>query len=104
MAGASLADYERAYRQAKGAGIVPATALALDGISPVALRAQSPEIKPVEEFPQKVERARETSDLMWRLSNYRTISCECGTTLRIPPNFRAPAVRCPRCGRLNLVA
>jgi len=103
MAGASLADYERAYRQAKGgAGIVPASALTLDGLAgAVALRAPSPETKPGEEFPQKVERARETSDLMWRLSNYKTILCECGTTLRIPPNFRALAVRCPHCGRVN---
>jgi heat shock protein HtpX len=105
MAGASLADYEQAYRQAKGAGIVPATALTLGGLGgAVALRTPSPETKPVEEFPQKVERARETSDLMWRLSNYKTIPCECGTTLRIPPNFRAPAVRCPHCGRINPIA
>jgi heat shock protein HtpX len=105
MAGASLADYERAYQQARGgAGIIPATALALDGSSPVAVRAPSPETKPVEEFPQKVERARETSDLMWRLNNYKAISCECGTTLRIPPNFQAPSVRCPRCGRVNPIS
>jgi len=102
MAGASLADYERAYQQAKGgAGIVPASALA--GAGAMALRAASPETKPVEEFPQRVERARETSDLMWRLSNYKTIPCECGTTLRIPPNFRAPAVRCPHCGQIHQV-
>jgi len=106
MAGASLADYERAYRKARGgAGVIPAKTLALDGLAgAVALRAPSPETKPVEELPQKVERARETSDLMWRLSNYKTIPCECGTTLRIPPNFRAPAVRCPHCGRINLIA
>jgi heat shock protein HtpX len=102
MAGASLADYERAYQQAKGgAGIVPASVLASAGA--MALRAASPETKPLEEFPQRVERARETSDLMWRLSNYKTIPCECGTTLRIPPNFRAPAVRCPHCGRIHQV-
>ena len=106
MAGASLADYERAYQQARGGtGIVPASALALDGLAgTVALRTPSPETKPVEEFPQKVERARETSDLMWRLNNYKTIPCECGTILRIPPNFRAPAVRCPRCGRVNRIS
>jgi heat shock protein HtpX len=105
MAGASLADYEWAYRQAKGgAGIIPATALALGGASPVALRMISPDTKLVEEFPQKVERARETSDLMWRLSNYKNITCECSTILRIPPNFRAPSVRCPHCGRVHLIS
>ena len=105
MAGASLTDYERAYRQARGgAGVIPATALVLDGISPVARRAPSSETKPVEGFSQKVERARETSELIWQLNNYKTILCECGTTLRLPPDFRAPSVRCPHCGRVNPIS
>jgi heat shock protein HtpX len=97
MAGAALSDYDQAYRgiRSSRAGIIRGAA----GLAAVSLRAPSPETKPVEELPQKVERARETSDLMWRLSNYRTFPCECGVILRIPPNFRAPAVRCPRCGR-----
>lgn len=99
MAGASLADYEQAYKKAKGTGILPASALT--GVGAVSLRAASPETKPVEDFSQKVERARETSDLMWRLNNYKTINCECGATLRVPPNFKAPVVRCPHCGRIH---
>ncbi len=100
MGGASLADYEQAYERVKGrAKIVPASALV--GASAVSLRAPSPETKPVEDFSQKVERARETSDLMWRLNNYKTIPCECGATLRVPPNFKAPVVRCPHCGRIH---
>jgi len=53
--------------------------------------------------PDKTERARQTSDLMWRLGNYKTITCDCGTRLRVPPNFKEPAVRCPHCGRMNPV-
>lgn len=103
MAGASLADYEQAYRQTRGRGsIIAASALA--GAGTMALRAPSPEVEPVEKFPQKVERARETSDLMWRLSNYKTIPCECGVMLRIPPNFRAPTIKCPHCGRVNRIS
>lgn len=104
MAGASLADYERAYQQqAKSrVGIIPVTALA--GAGAVTLRAASADTQPVEEFTQKVERARETSDLMWRLSNYRTIACACGTTLRVPPDFSAATVKCPHCGRVHNVA
>ncbi len=102
MGGASMADYEQAYRQTKGgAGVVPGSALT--GAGMVALRAPSPEAMPVEELPQRVERARETSDLMWRLSNYRTVPCECGTTVRVSSNYRAPTVRCPHCGRINPV-
>ncbi|MCX6010962.1 MAG: M48 family metallopeptidase [Chloroflexi bacterium] len=102
MSGVSLADYDRAYREARGVkvGIAPASALALDKMSgAAALRAPSAEAKTAEESPQKVERARETSDMMWRLSNYRTVNCSCGTRLRVSPEFKGDSVQCPHCGR-----
>jgi hypothetical protein len=103
MAGASLADYDRAYREARGAkgGIAPSSALALDKMAGAsALRAPSADTKPVEEAAQKVERARETSDLMWRLSDYKTLDCPCGTRLRVSPQFKGNSVQCPHCGRI----
>jgi heat shock protein HtpX len=100
MAGASPADYERAYEAAKGgAHIVPASALASS--MEAKLRPASADAKPVDEVSDKITRTRETSDLMWRMSQYRTIDCECGTRLRLPPGYRAPTVRCPHCGRIN---
>lgn len=101
MAGASWADYERAYRQTKGKGIIPASALASAGA--VGLRPPSAETKPAEEPSTQAERAREVSDLMWRKSNYRTVTCECSTRLRVPPTFTGNSVRCPHCGRTNPV-
>jgi heat shock protein HtpX len=100
MAGASLADYERVYQQLHGEGktMIPASSLALS--HPASLRAAGAEATPE---PDKVERTRETSDLMWRLGNYKTITCDCGTRLRIPPRFKEPSVRCPHCGRVNQV-
>jgi heat shock protein HtpX len=102
MAGASLADYEQVYRQVHGAGkgVIPASALALS--HPAGLRAAGAEA--VSKEPDRTERARQTSDLMWRLGNYKTITCDCGTKLRVPPGFKEPAVRCPHCGRMNPVA
>jgi heat shock protein HtpX len=100
MSGASLSDYDQAYQQAKRTGIVPKSALVLDGLAGVAaLRAPSAKTKPVEETPQKVERTRETSDLMWRLNKYKTIYCTCGTKLRVSPAFKGTSVKCPHCGR-----
>lgn len=102
MSGASFADYERAYGQSKGkASIIPASALS--GAGAVGLRAPSAELQPLEKAAQKIERTRETSDLMWRKSNYKTIDCDCGTRLRVPPNFQGTTVRCPHCGRINPV-
>jgi heat shock protein HtpX len=101
MAGASLADYEQVYQKVHGTGTgaIPASALALS--HPASLRAAEAEAAPQE--PDKTERVRETSDLMWRLGSYKTITCDCGTKLRIPPKFKEPTVRCPHCGRSNPV-
>jgi heat shock protein HtpX len=102
MAGGGLAEYERAYKEVKGkGGMVPASALAAAGT--VSLRAPSTEAQPVEPATERIERARETSDLMWRLNKYKEINCECGTRLRVPPNYRQPVVRCPHCGRIHQI-
>jgi heat shock protein HtpX len=100
MAGASYADYEQVYEKVhgKGKGMIPTSALALS--HPASLRAAGAEAAPE---PDKVERTRETSDLMWRLGNYKTITCKCGTRLRVPPRFKGATVRCPHCGRENPV-
>ncbi|HEY55608.1 MAG TPA: M48 family metallopeptidase [Dehalococcoidia bacterium] len=105
MSGASLADYDKAYRQARGgAGVLPASALTLDELGgAAALRAPSADSKLLKEMPQKVKRARETSDLMWRLNEYKTIDCPCGTKLRLSPRFGVTSVRCPHCGRTHQV-
>jgi heat shock protein HtpX len=52
---------------------------------------------------EAAERARETSDMLWQINKYKTIDCECGTRLRIPPGFRAPNIKCPHCGRIHPV-
>jgi heat shock protein HtpX len=100
MAGASFNDYDQAYQQVHrgGKGVIPAATLAA-GIVPIAtikLEGEASE-------PDEIQRARETSDVMWRLSNYNTITCDCGAKLRVPPNFKEPILRCPRCGRTHQV-
>ncbi|MBI4180614.1 MAG: M48 family metallopeptidase [Chloroflexi bacterium] len=99
MAGASFSDYDQAYRQIhQGGRIIPASGIAA-GAPPLAIKR--PEAK-VEEA-DKIGRARETSDVMWRLSNYKTINCDCGTRLRVPPNFKGSTITCPHCGRIHQI-
>ncbi len=100
MSGASFADYATAYQEVRHTNkvVIPAAAVAAAGT--MALRA------PEAEAPEKVDevqRTRETSNLMWNLNKYNTITCACGTNLRLPPNFKLPEVRCPHCGRINPV-
>ncbi len=101
MAGASFSDYDQAYRQIHrgGRGIMPASARVSVGVAPLA--TTKPEVK-VGELDE-MQRARETSDVMWRLNNYKSITCDCGTRLRVPPRFREPEISCPHCGRIHPV-
>ncbi len=98
MAGASVSDYEQAYQKIRGgSGVIPASALANAGT--ITLRPAS--TGAAEATTDRIDRARETSALMWRLGNYRTITCDCGTNLRVPATFKESSIKCPHCGRIN---
>jgi heat shock protein HtpX len=99
--GASLADYNQAYRTIHKGGKPVFSTATLTGAGAVGIRAAVPEAAPGEREPSKVERTREVSDLMWRMNEYETITCDCGTKLKIPPDFRRSNVRCPHCGRIH---
>ncbi|MDH4269174.1 MAG: M48 family metallopeptidase [Dehalococcoidia bacterium] len=99
MAGASFNDYDQVYRQVHGGkGVVPAASLAAATvpIATVKLEGEAGELN-------EIQRARETSDVMWRLDNYKTITCDCGAKLRLPPNFKEPQIKCPHCGRTHKI-
>ena len=100
--GASLRDYDSAFRRVHGGGkgaFSPAALAAAPGA--VALRGAAPEEAPAELAQDKVERTREVQDMMWRLNSYRTIECKCGTKLKVPPNLKRPNIQCPHCGRVH---
>ena len=101
--GASLADYNQAYRGVHKGGKPVFSAASMAGAGAVGIRAAVPEAAPGEREPSKVERTREVSDLMWRMNDYETVNCECGTKLKIPPDFKRSNIRCPHCGRINNV-
>jgi heat shock protein HtpX len=99
MAGASFIDYDQAYRKEhRGEGVIPAASLAAETvpIKTIKLEGEAGELN-------EIQRARETSDVMWRLSNYNTITCDCGAKLRVPPKFKEPSIKCPHCGRTHQV-
>jgi heat shock protein HtpX len=92
--GAGFVDYEKAFRQVTGKqNVIPQDAV--KGAQPVPLRAAS------EETGDHTQRVRETTDALWKLSNYGFIACPCGVTLKIPPGFKLPSIQCPRCHRTH---
>lgn len=101
MGGASFADYNASYTAVHrgGGSVMPVSALA--GADALGIRAASSEAAVSE--PSKIERAREVSDLMWKKNNYKTINCNCGTKLKVPPNIKRFTVKCPHCGTTHSV-
>jgi heat shock protein HtpX len=100
MSGASFNDYEAAYETAHQGSkrrILPGSAL----VQPEAVGIREARPEQLEPIKAKVERRRETSEALWQTSNYRTVTCDCGTRLRIPPRLQNSYVRCPHCGRTN---
>ena len=101
MSGASLANYEKAYEQVKSSRVM--SAAALTGAAAVEVRPASAESQAVE-IQGQINHTRQTSDLMWRMSNYKALSCgNCGMHFKLPPSYKEPSVRCPRCGHINQV-
>jgi heat shock protein HtpX len=99
MSGAGYMDYEKAYEQVRKSSVVPASALAME---PTETKRQASGAGQAGEVEEQIDRTRQTSDLMYKINNYRTIECEnCGTRLRIPPGYDEPKVRCPHCGHIN---
>jgi heat shock protein HtpX len=97
MSGASMTDYDKAYRQFKHQGVIPTSSLA--GAGTVTLR--DPSVEKDTGVADTAGRTRETTDLLWRMNKYRTIECACGTRLKVPPSYRESSVTCPHCGRVN---
>ncbi len=98
MAGnVSLAGYEAAYNQAhKGGGsIIPRSSLVSGDVS-----AQRDEVIAAV-TPAEKERAREASDVLWKLHKYREITCNCGLKFKIPPDFHGNSFTCPRCNAVH---
>lgn len=98
MAGnTTLAGYESAYNESHkgGGGIIPGSALAA---ADTAIQRDAAGMGMV---PAEKERAREASDVLWKLHKYQEITCSCGLKFKIPPDFHSNTFACPRCGTVH---
>ncbi|MDD5313501.1 MAG: M48 family metallopeptidase [Dehalococcoidia bacterium] len=97
----SLDYYDKAFGSVhKGGGnVIPASAMA--GAAALAPAAEAKSAAPAEGMPALTERRRETTDALWKLNDYRPVTCECGMKFKIPPDYTEDTFQCPRCGRTN---
>jgi len=92
--GASFKNYSDAYKTVTHhRTIVPPAALAKEDIT-----LRSPTIEPKKE--ERLEKQlRQVGDIMRRVNKFVFLTCLCGLKLKVPPNYKADKVRCPRCKR-----
>jgi heat shock protein HtpX len=97
-AGAGLGHYDQAFRKVTGraVGVVPFGALAAAETKPAA-----PPATP--DAGSRLERVRQTTDMLWRLNRYSFVPCACGTTLKFPPAYLGRQIACPHCGTVHKV-
>ena len=97
MSHISYTEYDRVYREISGidTSVIPASALV--AADTMAIRAAVPEDL------DHLQRTRETTHALWTARKYHIINCACGTKMRLPPSFRLSEVKCPHCGKTNLV-
>ena len=96
--GASLRNYDDAFKSVtgKGSGVVPPSGIAAAAPVPVAAP-----VAPA--ATARLDRVRQTTDMLWRLNRYAFIACPCGTTLKVPPAYVGRAIACPHCGAVHQV-
>jgi len=94
--GAAYIDYEKSYEAVtKRAVLVPASALKSEDVS---IREASAESKSTRTAKQQ---ARQIGDLMRTVSAFAFLTCSgCGLKMKIPPEFKADKVKCPRCKKI----
>jgi heat shock protein HtpX len=92
--GASYRDYAEAFMKVtRSKSIVPATALKDE---PVNLRQDQTSPTSDEKTQRQVH---QMGDIMRNVNGFAFLSCSCGLSLKVPPNFQGDTVRCPRCNR-----
>jgi heat shock protein HtpX len=98
MAGASFADYSDAFsKTTKHATVIPSSALQDD----TAVQIRTGSTQPAESAKNQ---ARNIGNIMQQVAGFSILTCACGLKMKIPPNFKASQVKCPRCGTVQPIS
>ena len=93
--GASFKDYSDSYSMiTHHKTVVPSAELTNEAI---ALRQAGAEAKTQQ---RRETQMRQVGDIMRQVNQFVFLTCLCGLKLKIPPNYKADKVKCPRCQRV----
>ncbi len=92
MSGASYVDYSKAFTQTTGsATIIPGSGQKEKESLPLRPAASS------SKAATQKQQLHQAGDIMRIVNGFAILACTCGLKLKVPPNFKAPQVKCPRC-------
>ena len=98
MAGASFADYSEAFsKTTKHATVMPSSALQ----DQTAVQIRTGSAQTAESVKNQY---RNIGNIMQQVAGFSILNCSCGLKMKIPPNFKASQVKCPRCGTVHPIA
>ena len=93
--GASYGDYSQAFTAVTGSkSVVPAAALTKEEVK---IRERQAEAVKQEKTQKQIH---QIGDIMRKVNGFLFLTCLCGLKLKVPPNFKADKVKCPRCSRM----
>jgi heat shock protein HtpX len=93
--GASFKDYSDSYSKiTHRKTVIPPAALTKEDIT---LREAGAQAKDKQRLETQM---RQVGDIMRKVNQFVFLTCLCGLKLKIPPNFKADKVKCPRCKRI----
>jgi heat shock protein HtpX len=93
--GASYSDYAQAFAAVTHSSRNPLPAAAMTKEEVVIRQAQTPTAK--QEKTQK--QIHQIGDIMRKVNGFLFLTCLCGLKIKVPPDFKADSIRCPRCSR-----
>jgi heat shock protein HtpX len=92
--GVSYRDYAQAFAAVThGKNPIPAAALIQEE---VAIRPAQAQPTGQEKIHQQVH---QIGDIMRKVNGFLFLTCACGLRIKVPPDFQADTLECPRCGR-----
>lgn len=92
--GASFKDYSDAFANVtRSKTVVPMAALTKEKVAVREAQAKA------EKEQRTQTQMRQVGDIMRKVNGFIFLTCACGLKLKVPPNFKADKVDCPRCKR-----
>ncbi len=93
--GASFKDYSDAFSKTTGhKTVVPVSEMTKEQ---VAIREAS---ERAAKEKKRGDQMRQVGDIMRVVNGFVFLTCVCGLKLKVPPNYKANTVKCPRCSKI----